>query len=143
MNRPQKITIYTDGASRGNPGESAAGIMLWDANGDPIGRISLYLGHLTNNQAEYKAVLAGLLAAFVQGHDEVEFRLDSELVVKQLKGEYKIKDEQLKALASQVQRAASRIDRVTFTHVKRSVNREADRLANEILDLRADDQLPV
>ena len=139
----QKIIIYTDGASRGNPGESAAGIMMWDANGDPIGRVYLYLGELTNNQAEYKAVLTGLLAAYVQGFGEVECRLDSELVVRQLNGVYKIKDAALKTLAAQVQKAASRLDHVSFTHVGRDANDQADALANEILDLRADDDLPI
>ncbi len=139
----QKIIIYTDGASRGNPGESAAGIMMWDANGDPIGRISLSLGELTNNQAEYKAVLTGLLVAYVQDCGEVECRLDSELVVRQLNGEYKIKDAGLKTLATQVQKAAARFSRVTFTHVVRGANDHADGLANEILDLRADDDLPI
>jgi ribonuclease HI len=139
----QKIIIYTDGASRGNPGESAAGIMMWDANGDPIGRVSLYLGELTNNQAEYKAVLTGLLAAYVQGFGEVECRLDSELVVRQLNGVYKIKDAALKTLAAQVQKAAARLDHVSFTQVGRDANDQADALANEILDLRADDDLPI
>ncbi len=139
----QKIIIYTDGASRGNPGQSAAGVMMWDSNGDPIGRLSLYLGKLTNNQAEYKAVLTGLLAAYVQGFGEVECRLDSELVVRQLNGQYKIKDAALKTLATQVQKAAARLDHVSFTHVRRGANDQADGLANEILDLRADDDLPI
>ncbi|HJN38613.1 MAG TPA: ribonuclease HI family protein [Chloroflexota bacterium] len=143
MDESSKVIIYTDGASRGNPGESSAGVMMWDANGDPVGRLSLYLGHLTNNQAEYKAVLAALLASYVQGHQHVEFRLDSELVVRQLSGQYKIKDTKLKALASQVQNAAARLESVTFNHIKRSGNDQADSLANEILDLRADDDLPI
>lgn len=139
----QKIIIYSDGASRGNPGQSAAGIMMWDANGDPIGCLSLYLGELTNNQAEYKAVLTGLLAAYVQGFGEVECRLDSELVVRQLNGQYKIKDAALKTLATQVQKAAARLDHVSFTHVGRGANDQADGLANKILDLRANDDLPI
>ena len=143
VNKSRKIIIYTDGASRGNPGEAAAGVMMWDSNGDPIGRISLYLGKLTNNQAEYKAALTGLLAAYVQGCDEVECRLDSELVVRQLNGEYKIKDAELQALAAQVQKAAARLRHVTFSHVGRSSNDQADGLANEILDLRKDDELPI
>ena len=143
MNNFQKIIIYSDGASRGNPGEASAGVMMWDSNGDAAGRISLYLGKLTNNQAEYKAVLTGLLAAFVQGFDEVECRLDSELVVRQLNGQYKIKDAELKAMAAQVQKAATRFQRVTFKHVDRGANDQADALANEILDLRTDDDLPI
>ncbi len=143
MNESQRIIIYTDGASRGNPGKSAAGVMMWDSNGDPVGRVSLYLGELTNNQAEYKAILAGLLAAYVQGCDEVECRLDSELVVRQLNGEYKIKDAGLKSLAAQVQKAAARLRKVTFTHVRRGANDQADGLANEILDLRDDDDFPI
>ena len=131
-----KVFIYSDGASRGNPGEGAAGVMMWDSNGNPVGRISLYLGELTNNQAEYKAVLVGLLTSYVQGFEQIECRLDSELVVKQLNGEYKIKDRELQALASQVNKAVTRLPKVTFVHVARKSNVQADNLANEILDLR-------
>ena len=136
VSKTSKVIIYTDGASRGNPGEGAAGVMMWDSNGNPVGRISLYLGELTNNQAEYKALLAGLLTCVVQGFDHIECRLDSELVVRQLNGEYKIKDNELKVLASQVNKAVVRFSQVTFVHVNRSSNDQADNLANEILDLR-------
>ena len=136
VSKTSKVIIYTDGASRGNPGEGAAGVMMWDSNGNPVGRISLYLGELTNNQAEYKALLAGLLTCVVQGFDHIECRLDSELVVRQLNGEYKIKDNELKVLASQVNTAVARFSQVTFVHVNRSSNDQADNLANEILDLR-------
>jgi ribonuclease HI len=135
-----KVFMYTDGASRGNPGEGAAGVMMWDGNGNPVGRMSLYLGELTNNQAEYKAVLAGLLTSYVQDFDHIECRLDSELVVKQLNGEYKIKDRELKVLASQVNKAVARLPKVTFVHVDRRSNEQADNLANEILDLRDRDK---
>lgn len=133
----QRAIIYCDGASRGNPGEASAGVAIWDANGAPAGRISLYLGRQTNNQAEYKALLAGLVAAAVQGLTDVEFRLDSELVVKQLNGEYKIKDRQLGELAAKVRKAAEAFIKVTYVHVPRGQNRQADELANEALEHRA------
>tara|TARA_Y100000590_G_scaffold384055_1_gene455161 strand:- start:905 stop:1279 length:375 start_codon:yes stop_codon:yes gene_type:complete len=118
---------------------SAVGVMLWDSEGRPIGEISLYLGQATNNQAEYRAVLAGLLAAFTLGKKDVEIRMDSELVAKQLQGEYKIKDLELQNLASAVQKAAERFDLVTYCHVSRSANDRADQLANSALDFYLND----
>jgi len=129
-----KLIIYTDGASRGNPGMSASGVMLWDSTGRPIGEVSLYLGRATNNQAEYRGVLAGLLAAFTIGRKDIEIRMDSELVAKQLQGEYKIKDSALKILAAAVHKAAEQFDSVTYCHVSRSSNDRADQLANSALD---------
>ena len=86
-----KAVIYCDGASRGNPGEAAAGVAIRDQYGASLGTVSLYLGRQTNNQAEYAALLAGVLSAQILGLTDIEFRLDSELVVKQMNGEYKIK----------------------------------------------------
>ena len=146
--------IYCDGASRGNPGEAAAGVAIWDERGDSLGTVSLYLGRRTNNQAEYAALLAGVMSAQVLGLTDVEFRLDSELIVKQLNGEYRIKDASLRELAKRVKEAVARLSpsegsrqvystgseraRVKFVHVPRSSNREADALANEALDARLD-----
>lgn len=136
MANAKRAVIYCDGASRGNPGEAGAGAALWDEGGEPLGRVSLYLGFATNNQAEYKGLLAGLTAAYVQGLTDVECRLDSELLVKQLNGEYRIRDPQLRELAEKVQRAASRFASVKYVHVPRAKNRAADRLANAALDAR-------
>ncbi|MCY3802301.1 MAG: ribonuclease HI family protein [Chloroflexi bacterium] len=140
----KRAVIYCDGASRGNPGEAAAGVAIWDERGESLGTVSLYLGRRTNNQAEYAALLAGVMSAQVLGLTDVEFRLDSELVVKQLNGEYRIKDASLRELAKRVKEAAARLSpskgsgqaRVRFVHVRRSSNREADELANEALDAR-------
>ncbi len=148
----KRAVIYCDGAARGNPGEAAAGVAIWDEGGESLGTVSLYLGRRTNNQAEYAALLAGLMSAQVLGLTDVEFRLDSELVVKQLNGEYRIKDASLRELAKRVKEAAARLSpleasgqthstgsgqaRVKFVHVRRSSNRDADALANEAIDAR-------
>jgi ribonuclease HI len=133
----RQAIVYCDGASRGNPGEAAAGVAIWDLRGDSLGTVSLYLGRRTNNQAEYAALLAGIVSAQVLDLSDVEFRLDSELVVKQLNGEYRIKDASLKELASRVKQAAVRIPNVRFVHVPRSENKDADALANDALDSRS------
>ncbi len=139
-----KAVIYCDGASRGNPGEAAAGVAIRDQYGASLGTVSLYLGRQTNNQAEYAALLAGVLSAQMLGLTDIEFRLDSELVVKQMNGEYKIKNGSLRLLADRVKEAAARLSRSTglgrahvkYVHVPRDANREADALANEALDAR-------
>ncbi len=133
----RQAKVNCDGASRGNPGESAAGVAIWDQRGESLGTISLYLGHRTNNQAEYTALLAGVMSVQILGLTDVEFRLDSELVVKQLNGEYRIKDTTLKNLANRVKEAAAQISNVRFVHVPRSKNKDADALANDALDARS------
>ncbi|MDP7640074.1 MAG: ribonuclease HI family protein [Candidatus Hydrogenedentes bacterium] len=133
----RQAVVYCDGASRGNPGEAAAGVAIWDERGESLGTISLYLGRRTNNQAEYAALLAGILSVDILNLSDVEFRLDSELVVKQLNGEYRIKDATLQQLANRVKEAATRISNVRFVHVPRSKNQDADALANDALNSRS------
>ncbi len=138
----KKAVIYCDGASRGNPGEAAAGVAILDKYGASLGTVSLYLGRRTNNQAEYVALLAGVMSAQVLGLTDVEFRLDSELVVKQMNGEYRIKNASLRLLADRVKEAAARLSdstgsgqaQVKFVYVPRHLNQKADALANEALD---------
>jgi len=135
-----KAIVYSDGASRGNPGEAGAGVVFFDSDGGRLGEISVYLGRRTNNQAEYMGLLLAILGAYAQGMADAEFRLDSELAVRQLNGEYRIKDAELRDLANRVREACAKLDKVAFVHVPRSRNREADRLANAAIDSRRADQ---
>jgi len=129
-----RYRVHCDGASRGNPGESAAGVVILDAYGAIAGRIAVRLGVLTNNQAEYQAVLAGMRLVEQLRPSAIEFRLDSELAVRQLSGDWKIKNAGLRTLAARVHAAAPRDVPVTYVHVARSENSLADRLANWALD---------
>ena len=126
--------VHCDGASRGNPGESAAGVVIYDSYGAVTARISVRLGILTNNQAEYRAVLAGMQLVEQLRPTEVEFRLDSQLTVQQLSGQWKIKNEVLRELSIQIHNAAPPDATVRYTHVNRSENKLADLLANWALD---------
>ena len=131
-----KLIIYSDGGARGNPGPAAIGVAIYSLGNthDPIKTISKYLGETTNNQAEYKALLAGLEEARALGAQELTCYLDSELVVKQLTGLYKIKEAGLKDLAMDALRLKNSFTRVEFKHVPREKNKLADQLVNEALD---------
>ena len=130
-----KIIIYTDGGARGNPGPAAAGVVIVD--GEKKTEDKQYLGPLqTNNWAEYEAVVIALgkcLEMMLRDRD-LEFRLDSQLVVEQLKGNWKIKEAGLKAQAAKVRSLLKDFGTVTFTYIPREENQEADRLVNEALD---------
>lgn len=128
------VVAYADGASRGNPGPSSLGIVLYDAAGKEIHRASQALGHATNNQAEYRAAIAALEAALGLNAEEVELRMDSELVVRQLSGRYRVRNPRLIPLYKRMLDLRSRFRRVTLVHVPREQNRVADGLANEALD---------
>ncbi|HTW96189.1 MAG TPA: ribonuclease HI family protein [Candidatus Methylomirabilis sp.] len=130
----KKLIIHTDGGARGNPGPAAIGAVLRDEKGKLIEEISEYIGETTNNQAEYRAVIAALEAAKKLGALELEFFLDSELVVKQLKREYKVRDKDLAPLFMKIYNGSMSFKKVTFKHVPREENREADRLVNLALD---------
>ena len=134
-----RYRVHCDGASRGNPGEAAGGVVIYDAFGAIAGRIAVRLGVLTNNQAEYRAVLAGMRLVEQLGPTAIEFRLDSELAARQLSGAWKIKNAGLRELAAQVHAAAPRDVPVRFVHVERSENAPADRLANWALDRTSPD----
>lgn len=129
-----KLIIYTDGGARGNPGPAAIGAVLMDEQSKVIAEISQCIGEATNNQAEYRAVIAALSKAKELGALELDFYLDSELVVKQLKREYKVKNAELAPLFLQVHNLAVSFKKVTFQHVRREQNVEADRLVNSALD---------
>lgn len=129
-----KILAWSDGASRGNPGPASIGVVLNDADGKPLDRIARRLGRRTNNHAEYEAVRQALERALELGATEVVLHADSELVVRQLSGVYRVKNAELKPLFDAVKALEAKIGRVSYTHVRREQNREADELANLALD---------
>ncbi len=130
---PKKLVIYTDGASSGNPGPASIGAVIQDGQGRVISRISRRIGHATNNQAEYRAIIASLEEAARLGAEEVDIKSDSELVVKQLKGRYRVKKATLRPLYQEVVRLAGSLGAFSITHIPREQNVEADRLANQAL----------
>jgi len=135
---PKQVRIYTDGGSRGNPGPaaSAAVIKSLDAGreGEVIDTATRFLGTTTNNIAEYTAILIGLERAKHIGATHVEMYMDSELAVKQLKGEYKVKNAGIAKIFLKVWNLKNDFRSVTFTHVRREKNKEADALVNKSLD---------
>lgn len=132
--KSESFTIYTDGASRNNPGPAAIGAVIKDGSGKIAATVSQRIGTATNNQAEYTAIIAALEKAIGLGARRVELKSDSELVVKQLNGQYKVKKTTLKPLYQKVVRLVGALEAFTITHIPREQNKEADRLANKALD---------
>lgn len=130
------LRLYTDGASRGNPGPAALGVVIEDDQGMRLRGLHRYLGIASNNVAEYHALIEGLKAVEPWKPDRLEVYLDSKLVVEQVKGNYKVKNPELQVLIKQVQDLRSRFPIVEFKHVEREKNRGADALANMALDER-------
>ena len=135
---PGRCRLFTDGASRGNPGQAGAGAVLLSAAGDELAVRSVYLGVCTNNVAEYRALLLGLDEALRRGCEELVIALDSELIVRQIQGRYKVKNETLLPLFQQVQQRLSRLRQWSIMHVPRAQNSRADQLANQGIDERDD-----
>lgn len=129
--------IYTDGGARGNPGPAGAGAVLYDDAGKELAVVSKYLGSTTNNVAEYTAVILALEAAQKAGCRLVDMRLDSELVVRQMNGMYKVRQPHLQVLFNRIQMLRGAFDQVRFTHVRREQNKRADELANQAMDAGA------
>ncbi len=129
-----KAKLSTDGGARGNPGPAAFAYVLEDEDGVLLESHGEAIGHATNNVAEYRGLIAGLEAALRHGVDELDVISDSELVVKQMRGEYKVKNEALRELSTQAARLARRLGDVRYTAVRREHNELADRLVNEALD---------
>ena len=129
-----KLITYTDGGSRNNPGPSGLGVYVIDAHGKMVFEHSRYLGVMTNNQAEYHAIIDALEHCARLGADEVEMRMDSELAVKQLNHIYRVKHPNIVPLFLRISNLKTQFTRVTFHHVRREQNTEADRLANEAMD---------
>ncbi|HEX9503213.1 MAG TPA: ribonuclease HI family protein [Patescibacteria group bacterium] len=130
-----KLIIYTDGGARGNPGPAAVGVAIYNVSGREMERYKKYIGTATNNQAEYKALIAALELATTMGAESLVCHMDSELIVRQLQGKYKIRDSELGVLAAEVLRQTSKFKQIEFVHVPREKNKLADQLVNEALDI--------
>jgi ribonuclease HI len=131
----KKVFIYVDGASRGNPGPAGAGVVIRDEKKKTLKEFYKYLGQTTNNVAEYNALIYGLQEALILRADEVVVSLDSELVSKQINGEYRVKEATIKQLFEDALRLLSGFKKFEIRHIDRSENREADRLANKAVNL--------
>ena len=129
-----KALLYTDGGARGNPGPAAYGYVLEAEDGTVLDARGERIGVATNNVAEYRGLVAGLARALELSVPEVEVRSDSELLVKQMTGVYRIKNEALRVLSLEASRLARQLERVEYVHVRRDKNELADRLVNEALD---------
>jgi len=129
-----KLIIHSDGGARGNPGPAGIGVIIHGEDGSIVAEISQFIGHATNNQAEYQALLAGLEKAVILGADILDCFLDSELVVKQINREYKVKNKELAPLFLKVYNLTTKFKSIRFIHIPREQNKEADRLANEAMD---------
>lgn len=128
------ITAYCDGGSRGNPGPAGYGVYMQDENGQKVAELSEYLGKKTNNFAEYSGLLAALDYALSNGHTHLKAVADSELMVKQIKGQYRVNSPELRPLYEEARRRIARLEGFQIQHVLREKNRHADRLANEAMD---------
>ncbi|MBI2834860.1 MAG: ribonuclease HI family protein [Acidobacteria bacterium] len=128
------IVVYVDGGARGNPGPAGYGVRVESPDGLLLDELRGALGIATNNYAEYQGLLAALRYAVDRGHRDVAVRSDSELIVKQMRGEYKVRHPGLRPLHHQARELVMRLGRVTFEHVPRTRNAEADRLANLAMD---------
>jgi ribonuclease HI len=129
-----KAKLSTDGGARGNPGPAAYGYVLETEDGTILDARGRKIGHATNNVAEYRALIAGLEAALSHGVTELDVVSDSELLVKQMRGEYKVKNAALKTLSTQAAALGRGLDSVSYIAVRREHNELADRLVNEALD---------
>ncbi len=129
-----KGSLFCDGGSRGNPGPGAAGAVLYAADGSKLEGRGEYLGTTTNNWAEYQGVLLGLALAKDHAMETLKIHLDSELVVRQINGQYKVKDPKLQVLWGQVKLALKTFKACQIVHIPRAQNAEADRLVNQALD---------
>jgi len=131
----KKLILYLDGASRGNPGPAGIGILILDKKRKKIKEISKYIGETTNNIAEYNALIYGLDEAQMLKADQVVLNMDSELVVRQLNGEYRVKDNDLKLFFEKALHILKGFDSFEINHIDREKNKEADRLANKAINL--------
>lgn len=133
---PSKIQMYSDGGARGNPGPAAIGVVICDTRGEILREHGETIGDATNNIAEYTGVIVGLALARELGAEEIDYYVDSELVAKQVTGQYKVKTPHIQKLCQEVLRRMNAFKRVTFRHVPRENDkiRIADKLVNEALD---------
>ncbi len=127
------LTIFTDGGSRSNPGPAAIGVILYNGQ-TKIDEYGKYIGTATNNEAEYRAIILALEKAKMLKAKKINFFLDSELAVKQLNHQYKVKDEKIISLFMKIWNLVIDFDKISFSHIPREKNKEADKLVNKILD---------
>jgi len=130
----RRLVAYSDGASRGNPGPASIGGVVLDESGETLAKISRRIGRGTNNEAEYRAAIAVVEAALALGASSLELRMDSELVVRQLEGRYRVRNPALTRHFQRLDALRRHFDRLTVAHVPRELNRVAERLANAALD---------
>ncbi len=130
----KKLKIFTDGGARGNPGPAGCGVVMFDEQDKQVGVYKKYLGETTNNIAEYNGVILAMEEAKKIGVEELDFYLDSELVVKQLKREYKVKNSELAKLFVKIFNMQQDFKQVNYNHIPREMNKLADKLANEAMD---------
>jgi ribonuclease HI len=129
-----KLVVHVDGGARGNPGPAAIGVVVTTPEGEVVRAMGTTIGEATNNVAEYRALLHGIEVARELGASELEIYGDSELVVKQVRGEYKVKDAGLKPLHAEARSALAEVGSWSFDHVRRENNADADLLVNQALD---------
>jgi ribonuclease HI len=130
----KKLVINTDGGARGNPGPAGIGVVIKDDKGLIIAQHGAFIGETTNNVAEYSALIEALKRAKELGATELQINMDSELVVRQMNGKYKIKEPRLQELAAEVFVLQNQFEKMVFTHVPRSQNKEADEMVNKAID---------
>lgn len=133
----KKVFLYVDGGSRGNPGPAGIGVVLLNKKKEKIKEFNKYIGITTNNIAEYSALIYGLQEALIQKADEVEIYLDSELVAQQLKGEYRVKNPNIKPLFEQALHLISGFRKADIRQIPREKNKDADKLVNRAINLKA------
>lgn len=133
-----KLTINIDGGSRGNPGPAGAGVVVAAEDGQVLARLGIFIGHATNNVAEYRGLLAALQKARQLGAKQVEIVSDSELLVRQMNGVYRVKNANLIRLFQEAMELRRQFEKCTFRHVRREFNKEADKLANQAMNVQAD-----
>lgn len=131
---PKEVKVYTDGASRGNPGPAAIGMVFYSSSDEIVEEHKEKLGNQTNNYAEYMAVIRALEMGVAQQVHKMSFYCDSQLLVRQMIGQYKVKAPQIKELFLKAQELVKKLEAVEFHHVRREFNKEADALANQALD---------
>ncbi|MCD6152929.1 MAG: ribonuclease HI family protein [Syntrophobacterales bacterium] len=134
MAKNKRFDLYTDGASRGNPGNGGIGVVLYDEDGNVFATAKEFIGVCTNNEAEYKALILGLNEALKRKCRDLSIFLDSELLVRQINGIYRVKNKNLQDLMKEIRKLLSFLDKYTVRHVGRSRNRVADQLANDAID---------
>ncbi len=130
----QFVVAHVDGGARGNPGPAGYGVVITDQSGKKITELSEYLGHQTNNYAEYRGLIGALDYALQHGHQAVQVISDSELLVRQIKGIYKVRNPALQELFTQAKQRIAKLKWFSIDHVLRAKNREADHLANKAMD---------